>query len=247
MKQGRTAPRASENRCPLARRGRACYNKNGMGKGYNAYPLPADMNSAFTCVVALRRARAFQEARALLARLLARAPQHPRLLTELGNIHYRDGDLGGAEEIFRYILTIAPDFETAAASLCMLYAHTGRHEEAAAYAARIMAAHPRDPLTWYTLGIVFAWRREWRRSLDYSLAAAAMKPDFADAHYNAACAYAQLGCVADALGHLREGLGNFGLLHNAERDPDIDPIRDHPEFDRILRLARRRLEREEPN
>jgi len=218
-----------------------------MGNGHDAFPLPEDMKSAFACIVTLRRERAFQEARALLAPLLERAPDHPRLLTEFGNIHYREGDYPAAERIFLRALKVAPHYETAAASLCMLYAHTGRRAEAAAFASRILAAEPQDPLTWYTLGIVYAWRREWEQSLEYSLVAVAMKADFADAHYNIACAYAQLGNAADALGHLSRGLANYGLLRQAEKDPDLHPLRGYPEFEKIVEHARERLDKEEPN
>jgi len=217
-----------------------------MRKRPDPSPLPEDMTADFERAVALRRERAFEEARALVVALLERAPEHPRLLTELGNIYYREGDFAVAEDLFRRALALGGDNEAAAACLCMLYARTGRRDEAAEYASRILAARPEYPLTWYTLGTVFAWQRDWRRSLEYSLIAVAMDDAFADAHYNCACAYTQLDDPREALAHLARGLTTVHLVRLAEKDGDLDLLRGHPEFEKILVRARERVDRVEP-
>lgn len=212
-----------------------------MGKGRNLEQVPPAIRADFERVLALRGERNFAAARALITSLLQHNPDHPRLLNELGNIHYREEDLAGAEQLFRRVLELAPGDEAAAASMCMLCARTGRQQEADEYAARIIAARPEYALTWYTLGAVFARRRDWPKALKYSLAAVAMDHDLADAHYNAACAYAQLGDAADALRHLGDGLASGHLLHLAAQDPDLAPIRDLPAFAEILARARAKL------
>ncbi len=212
-----------------------------MGKGRYADQIPAEMQASFERVLALRGERNFGAARALLATLLQQAPDHPRFLNELGNIHYREGDFAGAEELFRRVLALRADDEAAAASMCMLCARAGRQDEANEYAAQIIAARPEFALTWYTLGAVFAHRRDWPKALKYSLAACAMDDALADAHYNAACAYAQMGNGADALRHLEAGLNSGHLLHLAATDADLAPIRNLPAFEEVLARARARL------
>lgn len=215
-----------------------------MGLGRDAFPLPEEMTAAFACAVMLRRERAFERARELLEELLARAPGNPHLLAELAHVHYRQGEFGAAEDLYRLALAVDSRHEGASAGLCMLCARVGRHDEAAEHASAILAAQPEAALTWYTLGIVFAWRREWERSLDYSLIAVGMDDKFADAHYNCACAYAQLGNPCDALGHLCRGLADMSLLRLATLDPDLDPLRALPAFGAIIARARERLELE---
>jgi tetratricopeptide (TPR) repeat protein len=53
--------------------------------------------------------------------------------------------------------------------------------------------------------------------------------------YNMACFYAKSGRAEDALPLLRESLeAKPGLVSHARQDPDLDPIRDHPEVAPLL-------------
>jgi len=57
----------------------------------------------------------------------------------------------------------------------------------------------------------------------------------ADSAYNLACFYSREGRPADALRLLDESLGaKPALVAHARQDPDLDPIRDHPELVRLL-------------
>ena len=52
--------------------------------------------------------------------------------------------------------------------------------------------------------------------------------------YNLACAYARLGKKEEALGHLRRAIKTDGdFRDNAKDDPDLDSLRDEPEFSAI--------------
>mmetsp|Transcript_27863 Transcript_27863/g.64554 ORF Transcript_27863/g.64554 Transcript_27863/m.64554 type:complete len:198 (+) Transcript_27863:2-595(+) len=56
------------------------------------------------------------------------------------------------------------------------------------------------------------------------------------AHYNMACACAQLGRLDESLSHLRDcfaiGFRNYKI---AKTDPDFDPIREEPEFKKLMK------------
>jgi adenylate cyclase len=69
-------------------------------------------------------------------------------------------------------------------------------------------------------------------------------PDNINMRYNFACVLAGYGGDKDEALHLLDGALAFsGLtqLKIAETDPDLDPLRDDPRFQKILKDAKRRL------
>jgi hypothetical protein len=57
----------------------------------------------------------------------------------------------------------------------------------------------------------------------------------ADATYNLACFYSRVGRADDSVRLLRESFrAKPDLIALARRDPDLDPLRRHPELDRLL-------------
>jgi adenylate cyclase len=66
-------------------------------------------------------------------------------------------------------------------------------------------------------------------------AALEMSPGDSVMLYNGACLYAQLGETRRAVDTLRQaiagGTENFGWMKN---DPDLDPLRDDPEFKELM-------------
>ncbi|MFY9611404.1 MAG: tetratricopeptide repeat protein [Blastocatellia bacterium] len=64
--------------------------------------------------------------------------------------------------------------------------------------------------------------------------AAEIIPDHPTVLYNLACMYALAGRKSEALAHLSK-LGEMGLVVPAEKDPDLDSIKDTPEFKLILK------------
>ena len=70
---------------------------------------------------------------------------------------------------------------------------------------------------------------------DWAERAVALDPDDPAVLYNVACTYAQLGLVDKALDCLEKAT-LYGAGHRpwVEKDPDLDPIRNHPRFAAIL-------------
>jgi tetratricopeptide (TPR) repeat protein len=57
----------------------------------------------------------------------------------------------------------------------------------------------------------------------------------ADAAYNLACFYSRVGRLAEAVPLLRQSLeAKPALIAHARQDPDLDPIRDHPDLAALL-------------
>jgi adenylate cyclase len=60
-------------------------------------------------------------------------------------------------------------------------------------------------------------------------------PDDAGVRYNVACLYSLEGKVEAAIGCLEEALeGGFQNKGWFQNDPDLDPLRGHPRFQRLL-------------
>ena len=79
--------------------------------------------------------------------------------------------------------------------------------------------------------------REWMER------ALLIDPDNLNMRYNFACALAKdLGDREGALRMLESSISRIkGSLGNAEFDPDLDSIRDDPQFQKIMRDAKKRL------
>jgi len=62
-----------------------------------------------------------------------------------------------------------------------------------------------------------------------------MEPEDSSVLYNVACLYAKLGETDRAFEALEAAL-DVGTLHREwiERDPDLDPLRDHPRFAAVM-------------
>ncbi|HET9945977.1 MAG TPA: DinB family protein [Actinomycetes bacterium] len=74
---------------------------------------------------------------------------------------------------------------------------------------------------------------------DRLTAVVAASPQYPMLFFNLACCESLTGRTADALGHLRRAIElSEEFRRAAEHDSDLDPIRDDPEFDRLVRGRR---------
>ena len=61
-------------------------------------------------------------------------------------------------------------------------------------------------------------------------------PSMADAHYNIACTHSLAGAIEQALASLEEAVqAGFQDKGHIESDSDLDNIRDHKQFEQVLR------------
>ena len=73
------------------------------------------------------------------------------------------------------------------------------------------------------------------RALEWAARARRMNPDEPSVLYNVACIHSTLGEIEVALDLLEKAVdGGFGLRQWWENDPDMDPLRDHLRFKRLL-------------
>src|SRR3989440_946676 len=122
-------------------------------------------------------------------------------------------------------------------------AKLGRHEEvleAAQQGLKVADAHlelnPDDARAWYLSAAALMHLRQRDEAFERSRRASAIDPDDAGDLANVACNYSLAGAVDEAVDHLERAIRNgFGQREWLENDSALDPIRDDPRFQVLLR------------
>jgi len=134
-------------------------------------------------------------------------------------------------------------------SLCLLiptYRSLGRHTDSQNAARRgieraesELTIHPENARPAYLGAAALAALGETDRAREWATRALAIDPDDVLTQYNVACVYSILGDLEEALDLLERLLPNAGheLKHGwIKNDSDLDPLRRHPRFQKILEL-----------
>jgi TolB-like protein/Tfp pilus assembly protein PilF len=127
--------------------------------------------------------------------------------------------------------------------MAQIYDDLGRVEDAKAVRRRgielaeeHLRLNPDDVRAVYMAanGMAALGRRDSAR--EWADRALAMRPDDSMLLYNVGCIYSMLGCAEDALTILEKAVAK-GLRHKGwyEHDNNLDPVRDHPRFQKLLR------------
>lgn len=100
---------------------------------------------------------------------------------------------------------------------------------------------PKNPEVFIQHGISYYIRKNYKMAEHYYQRALAIDPTHMVAHYNLACAVALQGRRLESVKHLRAAVEHgFSDVEALDRDDDLAPIRDHPEFEKIRAAAERR-------
>jgi tetratricopeptide (TPR) repeat protein len=130
-----------------------------------------------------------------------------RAYTAAGDEHLEAGRLKEAEESFRALLQIDPEYALAFQRIGLVYNAARRFDEAAASFNRALQKNPDNPSALEGLAESFLGLRDYNGAADAATHAARMRPDSANAHYLCGLAHASLGqrdlALAD-LSHLQQ-------------------------------------------
>jgi tetratricopeptide (TPR) repeat protein len=100
---------------------------------------------------------------------------------------------------------------------------------------RTESALPRDPDSLYDRGVIELNRGDFVAAQELFERALKRDPEAADTHYAMAAARARLGSVEPALHSLERALELKPVLRvRAQADADLSPLRNDPEFERIV-------------
>jgi adenylate cyclase len=156
-----------------------------------------------------------------------------------------EGDFEKAIEHYTRALEIQPEDSQAPFLLQIAYRSIGREEEAEKYgrlglkrAEAELQQHPENSRPAQLGACALAALGDKDRALKWLERVQLIEPDDNNARYNSACTYAQLGEIDQAISVLEEWIKYSGaeqkiwFLHDA----DLDPIRDHPRYPRLLEM-----------
>src|ERR1700719_1908651 len=156
------------------------------------------------------------------------------------------GKLDRAATLFEHAAEIKPDDYQ---SLCMLmhvYRSLGRDSDSKSAARRTvqraegeLTLHPENARPAYLGAVALVVLGEADRAREWVSRALAIDPDDVLTQYNAVCVYSLLGDIEPAFDLLERLLPHAGhelksgwIIH----DSDLDPLRDHPRYKKILEL-----------
>jgi TolB-like protein/Flp pilus assembly protein TadD len=155
---------------------------------------------------------------------------------------FQQGRMAEAAKLFEQASRVKPDDYQAPSLLGMVYTGLSRiadaqeaYRRAAQLAERHLELHPDDSRALYLGAGAWCQLGERERSRDWLRRALAMDPEEPSVLYNAACAYSLLGDAEQALDCL-EKVTQRGHWYRgwAEKDPDLNSIRDHPRFKKVM-------------
>jgi adenylate cyclase len=165
--------------------------------------------------------------------------------------HYADfcvtiGDFEQAAEHYIRALELKPEDYISPVLLLNVLRSLGRGQEEVGYARiglrraeEALRLHPEDskPAQLGAIALVALGERD--RAMEWLARALAIDPDDSGALYNAACIYSRLGESERAIDLLQPYLRKVGpdLKLRFKNDSDLDPIRGHPRYQKLLDLA----------
>ena len=156
------------------------------------------------------------------------------------------GDFERAVKHYLRAIEIQPDDYQSPLMLQQAYESLGRHEEAIKYARlglkraeEVLKQQPENSKPAQLAACALAYFGERDRAMEYLAQALTIDPDDNLARYNAACTYAILGEFDRAIDLLEIFLPKVGPDAKLwfKNDSDLDPIRNHPRYRKLLELA----------
>jgi superkiller protein 3 len=125
-----------------------------------------------------------------------------RAYKSVGEAHLKAGRLKEAEEAFRGMLQIDPEYAPALVRLGLVYNAAGRYEEAARTLRRVIEREPTNAIAHEILAEALYGAQKYAEATASAERAVKLSPDSAGAHYLAGLAHASLGQRDAALEHL---------------------------------------------
>src|SRR5438477_10038087 len=167
-----------------------------------------------------------------------------------GRASFEEGKFERAAFHFEYAAGINKEDYGSLLMLSLSYRSLGRTEDSKAAARRGLAnaereltLHPENPRPASAGGGVLLDLGETERAREWIGRSLAIAPDDILTQYNAACGYSRLGDSDAALDLLERALrspASGSWRKWIEHDPDFDPIRSHPRFQKIIEMMGRK-------
>lgn len=141
------------------------------------------------------------------------ATQDPRRLLALAGNYHRAGQLAAAERLYRELIAAWPETAEAHRRLGMLYAQSGRFDDAVRHIATAVDLVPSNPRYAHDLGQALHAAKQYAAAADAYRRAIDLHPDLAEAHL-------QLGDILRLQGKAEEAAASYRrAIAAAPREP----------------------------
>jgi serine/threonine protein kinase/Tfp pilus assembly protein PilF len=156
---------------------------------------------------------------------------------------FSQGKMAEAAKQFEQASRVNPNDYQAPALLSPVYLSLGRKEDAVAAYRRALQIieghldlHPDDARALYFGAGALCQLGERKRGLEWADRALRMEPDDSSVLYNVACVYSNLGELEKAIDCLEKSItSGMGQKEWIENDSDLNPLRNHPRFQALLK------------
>jgi adenylate cyclase len=196
--------------------------------------------------LALSLEKRYDEARAEFEQAIALDPNSFEGHYFYGRACFTQGELERAAALFERVAEIKPDDYQSLILLIQIYRSLGRDADRKSAARRgveraerDLTLHPDNPRSAYLGSAALVTLGENDRAREWLSRALAIDPHDIWTQYNAACIYTNLGDIERAFDILERVLPHAGHELKAgwiKYDSDLDPLRKHPRYQKILEL-----------
>jgi adenylate cyclase len=178
-----------------------------------------------------------------LERVLAMDPSHQEALEFMGWSYLALGRPSDAERILLHLISLAPESYRPYRWLEQAYDVLNRSEDSQRMlktsrekVQEWLSRHPDDAYARSILATNLIQEGEKAAGMVQAELAVSMAPEDGRVRYNAACTYARAGEVEKAIAELKEGVRRVPtyIADWPRHDPDVDSLRHHPEFIRMV-------------
>ncbi|HTR82080.1 MAG TPA: protein kinase [Bacteroidota bacterium] len=161
----------------------------------------------------------------------------------LGRTYVTTDRVREAAEMFRKVVELNADFYTAYGDIVLCYSRLEEKENVEKWLTasmemfpRYLLQHPDDARAHIFYALVLVRTDHLDEAKAKAARAIELSPNDPLMFYNAACFYANVGDKALALQALKKAIGSgYGFYEWIKRDPDLDPIRNEPEYIELMK------------
>ena len=192
--------------------------------------------------LALSLKKNFEEAEGEFEKAISLDPKLFEAYYFYARTSFLQGKMEKAARLYEQASAANPDDYQATSLLCSVYNALGLEAEADAtrrkalqLAEKHVELHPDDARALYLGAGILCQLGQRERSFDWARRALAIDPEEMGILYNVGCVYALLGQTEEALSCIEKVLGHGAFYRTwAERDSDLDSIRNEPRFQAMM-------------